>query len=436
MKSGAVGKTFNVVVWLNVFWVLFHTGVISPLVDSTAVLATLLVVPSLLMLIGYQIYLGRRITEITQRDVDSVYYVGFLITLMVLAASAFQVSTAKPDSFDAIVSGVGAKFALGLLVTGYGLFARINLLGRLRTAENTATLLDDYALKIGLINDRIDESARTIDEFTRRLFDLVRENVRASGSETLKTISEDLRPAVSDLKSVITDVNRALGRFRDGKFSDLAAVAESLSLGLSKVVDVTPAMCSSIDQIGACVRELAAAQDGFVVATKQAESGLRGIDSAVVALGHSVQPTSAHLSALGVAAGRSMESVTRLPAAMDAASAGFEATGAGAKSLSVTLEASRAAALKYSAALDASALERFRDALTGAAVGAVSAAEHLRLLAVNVEAAAGGAATQIGGSVTVLTSTTAELADASAALGSAMVRLAQAIRSAADDAQR
>lgn len=245
---------------------------------------------------GYARFLYKSTDHLSSREVDSVYYAGFLITLMILTAAVFEVVIGIDKGKETnLLTFVAAKFALGLLVTGLGLFGRISLQSRILDDENTQNLLNEYADKIGMLNDRLQQSAQVIDGKLLAVLD----NARNAGKESTKAmvdmISQELSPAATQLKDTITKINRAFGRFEQSKFDDLSTAADTLTRNLEGLANSVKPLAVELDSqtskqnaFGVAVTAITESAtnmtsqiDGFVTA---AASGVAAVDEFTAAV--------------------------------------------------------------------------------------------------------------------------------------------------------
>jgi hypothetical protein len=113
-----------------------------------------------------------------------------------------------------------------LLVTGIGLYGRIFLQRRILDDETTQNLLNEYADKIGIINDRLQRSSQVVEDNLLVVLENARNAGRESTKEMVGVITAELSPAAVALKSTITKINRAFERFKQGKFNELAESAD------------------------------------------------------------------------------------------------------------------------------------------------------------------------------------------------------------------
>ena len=233
---------------------------------------------------------GEHRRHLSSREVDSVYYAGFLVTLMVLTAAVFEVvvGLGKEGKGLELLTLVAAKFALGLLVTGIGLFMRIRLQSRILDDETPQDLLNEYADKIGIVNDRLQTSAQVVQDNLIQVLD----NARNAGKESTKAmvdvISSELSPAATQLKDTITKINRAFARFEQGRFDDLSTAADALTRNLEGLANsVKPlsvefdaqtskqsALGVAVNSVSESAANLSKQLDGFVTA---AASGVAAV---------------------------------------------------------------------------------------------------------------------------------------------------------------
>jgi methyl-accepting chemotaxis protein len=271
----------------------------SGLAASSVILSVAPVLVSTAFLAFYIFYLNQSRENLSSREVDSVYYAGFLITLMVLGAAILEVTFAITSGSTTVAQNLlpntAAKFALGLLVTGIGLYGRIYLQRRILDDETTQNLLNEYADNIGKINDRLKRSAQVVED---ELI-LVLENARNAGRESTKemvgVITAELSPAAIALKSTITKINRAFERFEQGKFNELADSADLLSRNIAALSDsIKPLeqqlklqlqthidLSSAVGALSDSTRRMIDSADGFSSATSNGVTALDGFSSAV-----------------------------------------------------------------------------------------------------------------------------------------------------------
>lgn len=109
------------------------------------------------LVVYHAILLRKRL--LTPTEVDSVYYFGFLVTMVTLVSMAISIGL-SPASID--LRWVLFQFGLGLVATGYALFARLHLL-----AKSTVTAETD----IVDANERLAKSVeRVAGEFDKAGF--------------------------------------------------------------------------------------------------------------------------------------------------------------------------------------------------------------------------------------------------------------------------
>ena len=130
-----------------------------------------------------------------QSTVDTVYYFGFIVTLATLAASVVLIAI-YPERLrtdPTAIQRVGLSFGLGLVATGYSLFARIHLMMRSSPIEDES-LADQLS--------RVEQEVSRTVQFVRRtaldfesLSTTVTDNTRLRTEEVLQRLSSSLETA-------------------------------------------------------------------------------------------------------------------------------------------------------------------------------------------------------------------------------------------------
>jgi methyl-accepting chemotaxis protein len=266
---------------------------------GSVILSVAPVLLSSVLLALYILYLNKLSENLSSREVDSVYYAGFLITLMVLGAAilevTFAISGESSQVSQNLLPNTAAKFALGLLVTGIGLYGRIYLQRRILDDETTQNLLNEYADNIGKINDRLKRSAQVVEDELIIVLENARNAGRESTKEMVGVITAELSPAAIALKSTITKINRAFERFEQGKFNELADSADMLSRNISALSDSLKPLeqqlksqlqthidlSSAVGALSDSTRRMIDSADGFSAATSGGVTALDGFSNAV-----------------------------------------------------------------------------------------------------------------------------------------------------------
>lgn len=138
---------------------------------------------------------------LTQQRIDTVYYYGFLVTLGALAASVITVSfSGKTDNLQR----VGLQFGLGLLATGYAVFARMHLM-----ALNAPTVDSDPDAIMGAVVQKSRELVVNVEMATKQFDEYLRvqrQAIATAEEDALRRIEEIATRAAKNLDSVIFHV--------------------------------------------------------------------------------------------------------------------------------------------------------------------------------------------------------------------------------------
>ena len=129
---------------------------LTTIISNQIALSFLTITLGVLPIIAYFFSLRNKISEsatnVTDHDIDSLYYLGFLVTLITLI---FTVGVSVVRGNEGHVKFVALGFSLSLIATAFALYGRIHLV---QLKENSNIFNDDadkeYREKINdLIND-------------------------------------------------------------------------------------------------------------------------------------------------------------------------------------------------------------------------------------------------------------------------------------------
>jgi hypothetical protein len=106
----------------------------------------------------------RREKNVSATEVDSIYYFGFLVTVVTLVVTALSIGLEK-GHLD--INSVLVKFALGLIATGYALFARLHLLTKFSSqAENDVVeATENLAKSVEKVAQKFDQAGHHVTAF-------------------------------------------------------------------------------------------------------------------------------------------------------------------------------------------------------------------------------------------------------------------------------
>lgn len=159
--------------------------------------------------------------------IDSVYYFGFLITVVALAISAIHIaSNAEQTSIGTVV----LHFGLGLFATGYAVFARMHL-NSLATATGLLSeeqIMDRYVQRSAKLVDHIETSTTKLATFATEIIartaataeviqQTAEQNMRRTSEGFAKDIAKilgDVQAALNGIQQLVTDPSTQAARTR------------------------------------------------------------------------------------------------------------------------------------------------------------------------------------------------------------------------------
>jgi ABC-type transporter Mla subunit MlaD len=193
---------------------------------------------------------GRRLTDAS--IVDSVYYLGFTYTLLILITSFISIGQEagtirlKYDSNLAGLMDILNRFCVGLFTTGYGLVARIQLSNLIEIEDvDPEGLREKLNVKTAALINVIDQGASSlatlivtsnkaiVDSVTNSTNSLTQQSNHLS--ENLSGISDNLSKVLSKLKKQVSnlDLTDATGAIE----AHLSITAKGVE-GLNQSIDV------------------------------------------------------------------------------------------------------------------------------------------------------------------------------------------------------
>jgi chromosome segregation ATPase len=248
--------------------------------------------------------------SLTQQEIDSVYYFGFLLTLATLGLSAFNLAESGDASND--ISSIGTQFALGLLATGYGLIARISLQSKRLSLDNVDEAFDK----------QLDQVSRLVREFgnTIELFrDLKEEAVKGvvqgatgASAEIVRLISRDLEAPVNSLQGALARLDTAVSLVSPEKFQGISESALALKKSLRDLSQQAPALAQEFRSISSEVASISQSQVRFGEAVEAISTAAGSLTSQVEMHGRAAEMSSASFKALETTSNEASRSLQAL----------------------------------------------------------------------------------------------------------------------------
>jgi methyl-accepting chemotaxis protein len=189
--------------------------------------------------------------HLTEIEIDSIYYLGFLITLSTLVIS-IGMNTLASIGNPLVVVG---QFSLGLVATGFALWGRLDLQQRNQRLSDPDTIVDEYVSKMERVvydvdtsyaklqmvfnnaSSNFERSSQLLENFSESLTRINIEMLGAAdslgtGLSAIHDKSDNIDEALDSLLVLSTNLKKV-----DGLVSDLAKSIKSLDKsGISDVV--------------------------------------------------------------------------------------------------------------------------------------------------------------------------------------------------------
>ena len=259
-------KLFSIILFSNIAWLSYFSGGHSSLT---------LIAPCFSTLMFYHIFLYR-LPYLNKREVDSIYYLGFLITLSVLGFSAWDVA----NNIGVRVASVGSQFALGLLATGYGLWARITLQSKIGE-EGINDQASKYIENFGILNDRFNETVNLFSNLSEKIRESAEKTSHEASDRVLNAITASIDPMVSNLKDQIAEVNMVIDSVNHESIKDLSNEANSLNVSMASLGKALPSVSEALQTYSIQLASSTSSQNNFNEANEKLLLNFNALDQSI-----------------------------------------------------------------------------------------------------------------------------------------------------------
>ncbi|MDO8283186.1 MAG: hypothetical protein Q7U10_11300 [Thermodesulfovibrionia bacterium] len=198
--------------------------------------------------IYHSILLRKKEPPLTPNEVDSIYYFGFLVTIVILVTTAISMglkNDSKPD-----LKAIMLQFGFGLAATGYALFARLQLLTKLNSFSEADILTSTKNLsdRIDSITSELTRAQYQITGFidlSELSFNQVKGNFDNSCSSILTSTSSTIKESTQQFSEAISSVMEEIGRIQTEAESisfslasgKIALFSSELNISMKKIAD-------------------------------------------------------------------------------------------------------------------------------------------------------------------------------------------------------
>ncbi len=271
-------------------------------------------------LIWYHVgYLQQR-DEIGSTEIDSVYYYGFLVTIGALGCTALRLSL---NGVDGDFAGVALQFGLGLLATGYAVWARVQLTARSntpteselleqmqRSVENARQLGDAIDLGVSQYTAFAKRVVEGQEAFGLRIQGVAEENINQATLEfraAMAGIAEEGRLALQELRAAVNDVT--FREEREELHTSIRDMTKTVTALTSTLKRLQASALTGSESTGRFADELSRVEGAALLASG-ALANLGYEDGSVAKLNEAIEQSRHGLAELNLSAGMTTVSFT------------------------------------------------------------------------------------------------------------------------------
>lgn len=192
-----------------------------------------------------------RKNSLTQVEIDSIYYFGFLVTLCSLGAAVIELSLKglSGDNTDLI-----ARFGLGLFATGLGLMGRLLLLPKKTSIDSTDEALDKQLQQVASLVMQFQTTIDLFKELRQEALDETVKGVSNASSAALTAISDGLKEPIALVDQKLNELASTFSSFDTAGLNSLSRNTGALSKSFANLSAVTPQISATLVDIGATAK--------------------------------------------------------------------------------------------------------------------------------------------------------------------------------------
>jgi hypothetical protein len=185
-------------------------------------------------LIIYQFNLRKK-DLLSPSEIDSIYYFGFLVTIITLVSTAIAIAVdVNPPKLQWIL----LQFGLGLVATGYALFARLLLMSKASSQieMDVVQATKDLAVSIAKVAAEFDragyEATAFADQFKVRLENMLQESVETYRKTIEESAQISLNRCATSIDSTTINFSNAITSVLE-EVSRIQVEAEAISFSVA-----------------------------------------------------------------------------------------------------------------------------------------------------------------------------------------------------------
>jgi uncharacterized phage infection (PIP) family protein YhgE len=273
-------------------------------------------------LIWYHVGYLRQREVLGHSEIDSVYYYGFLVTIGALGCTALRLSL---RGIDGNFADVALQFGLGLLATGYAVWARVqltaaseivseaDLIEEMRRCVEKARLLGD-TIQLG-VNQYTGFANKVVEhqeQFGKRVQTIAEDNIKAAAKEFRESVAglvEEGKLALQALRAVVHDVT--FGAEREKLRNSVLGMTDTVTTLTVTLHELRTSASAGANSVGEFAHGLSQV-GGAASQAHEALSSLGDKNGMIPKFSRAVEDSRTSLAELNLSAGVTAASLTSL----------------------------------------------------------------------------------------------------------------------------
>lgn len=211
---------------------------------------------------------------LSQAAIDSVYYLGFLVTIAALGVSAISISVAGAEES---AESVAFQFGLGLLATGYAVFARMHLtsISTWVDEQGPEAILDRYLKRTQELITNVEMASVQFSSLASNLMTQSEAVTRHAAETTERTMLAMAKAFDEQLRATLSSGKQGLSELRSlVNETSFAEEREALAKSMKFTLETMLALNKTLEEFGARSSESTRATQASCTATEALAGGL------------------------------------------------------------------------------------------------------------------------------------------------------------------
>ncbi|WP_310387915.1 hypothetical protein [Roseateles sp.] len=211
---------------------------------------------------------------LSQAAIDSVYYFGFLITIVALGISAVSVAI---SGAAANVNTVVYQFGVGLFATGYAVVARMHLASLVSPVDaiSSEAIMDRYVKRSLDLVDNVEAAVVRFSEFSQTVMTKTSEVTATASNSAEKSMLDVTRVFENEMKSTLASAREGLTEIKNmAADTSFVSARKELTESIRATLEVSTELNKALAEFATLAKQAAIASQQSINLTRSLDDSL------------------------------------------------------------------------------------------------------------------------------------------------------------------